>query len=204
MATTDLKAVYVAKYEFDPDSKLVTYTGGRRIGGAVNHNMTPTAGKAALYADGAESITANYTTGGTLTHAIADLTDGDKAFITGIAAVPMEINGRQVNIYPETDEIQPPYLGYGTVRVGMDVNNKVWYQPIIYPKIKYGVSAESYTTKGETITITAESLTASVLKEDVTGKWRINAERQESLEAAIEVVEFILGENNSSRKAVKR
>lgn len=197
MATTDLKAVYVAKYEYDSESKLVTYTEGRRIGGAVNHNMTPTSGKAALYADGAEAITANYTTGGTLTHAIADLTDEDKAFITGIEAVPMQINGKQVNVYAETDEIQPPYLGYGTVRVGMDVSNNVWYQPIIYPKIKYGVVAESYTTKGETITITAESLTASVLKEDIDGKWRITAERQRSLEAAIEVVEKFLGEKSS-------
>jgi len=193
MATTDLKAVYVAKYEYDSENNLTSYSGGRRIGGAVNHNMTPTAGKAALYADGAEAITANYTTGGTLTHAIADLTDDDKAFITGVHPVPRTINGRKVNLYPETDEIQPPYLGYGTVRVGMDINNRVWYEPIIYPKIKYGVAAESYTTKGENITITAESLTASVLKDDATGQWRICAERQESLEAAIEVVEAILG-----------
>lgn len=193
MATTDLKAVYVAKYEYDSDSKAVTYSAGRRIGGAVNHNMTPTAGKAALYADGAEAITANYTTGGTLTHAIADLTDEDKAFITGIQAVPKTINGRKVNLYPETDEIQPPYLGYGTVRIGMDIHNQMWYEPIIYPKIKYGVAAESYTTKGENITITAESLTASVLKDDATGQWRICAERQESLDAAIEIIENILG-----------
>ena len=61
--------------------------------------------------------------------------------------------------HPETDEIQPPYLGYGTVRIGMDIHSQMWYEPIIYPKFKYGVAAKSYTTKGEniTITITAES-----------------------------------------------
>lgn len=68
-----------------------------------------------------------------------------------------------------------PYGGLGFYSTGLDRDNKKTYQGIFYPKVKAAVQGESYSTKGDSITLSNQRLRFMGMASKA-GDWKILSE----------------------------
>ena len=165
MIYTGLSRLYVAKYSYDKLLNKTSYTDGISLGEAMDYVINITTASTPLYTNNRKRGEIVSFSDGSVTHKAPDSNMEASAYISGIT--PKEITiaeGKTVRKYGRSVEIQPPYLGFGTVYQVYDADaNKYRYQPIITPKIQYQLSSNNVTTQGETITFNVPDLPAKVM-----------------------------------------
>ena len=194
MIYTGLSRLYVSKYSYDKLLNKASYSDGISLGEAMDYVINITTASTPLYTNNRKRGEIVSFSDGSVTHKAPDSNMEASAYISGIT--PKEITiaeGKTVRKYGRSVEIQPPYLGFGTVYQVYDVDaNKYRYQPIITPKIQYQLSSNNVTTQGETITFNVPDLPAKVFVDDETKEWIWEFELFETEAEADEVLRKIL------------
>lgn len=145
-----------------------TYAAGQifQCGKAVETSIQPNSKEGSLYADNA------------LSEYVKEFTDADvNTTIDSLPAPAANImfghtvsgtGSNPTTIYKADDS--SPYVGYGFV-VDKIENNVKKYQACLLHKVKFSEGAETYTTKGNTISFGTPQLTGKAMAQD-NGKWR--------------------------------
>lgn len=160
MAYYGLSKPYFAKLNLEAG----TYSEGFRCGKAVGTDITPNYIEASLYGDDE------------LAEYVKEFKDADVNVST--TEMPLEaasvLFGHKVD--KEKSEItygaddQANYVGYGTYM--KEVKDGVVKYPAVWlPKVKFSDSAESFTTKGDSITFVTPNFSGKA-STDATGNWR--------------------------------
>ena len=145
-----------------------TYAAGQifQCGKAVETSIQNNSKEGSLYADNA------------LSEYVKEFTDADvNTTIDSLPAPAANImfghtvsgtGSNPTTIYKADDS--SPYVGYGFV-VDKIENNVKKYQACLLHKVKFSEGAETYTTKGDTISFGTPQLTGKAMAQD-NGKWR--------------------------------
>jgi hypothetical protein len=191
MAGVGLTRFFMAKYS--ATNGVVTYSDGGEFMDAISFN--PEIEKADnndLYANNAvkESAGGKFA-GGTITVGTDELSPEAGSFITGIALTEMEITSdagsKTYEVMKFDNAINPPYIGFGTIRTGQ-INGTKYWKPYIYTKIRFDIPLDSCTTQGETIEWQTPELTATIYRDDTsTEMWHMET----TCESEADAVAFI-------------
>lgn len=195
MIYTGLSRLYVAKYLYDGLLNKTAYNDGICLGEAMDYTINITTSSTPLYTNNRKRGEIVSFSDGSVTHKAPDAKLDAGAYISGITPIDYVMkDGSKIKKYGRSIEVQPPYLGFGTVYQTFDFDaKKYYYQPIIVPKIQYQISSSSVTTQEDKITLTVPDLPAKVFVDDETREWIWEFDLQETEVAADTVIRKILG-----------
>lgn len=173
MVTIGFSYPRVAKYSASGND--VTYSDGMALGRGVSVSLdVESASDNNFYADNqlAESETGVFTSG-TLTATVDGLENAAATLIFGLPdPEPVTVNESPVQMQGYGDSMKPPYVGFGFVWATQQ-DGVISYFPVVYPKIKFNIPSEEYTTKEDQIDWQTQDLEATVMRDDTTAhNWR--------------------------------
>lgn len=164
MAVVGLSKSYVAKYSHS--NGTVTYSEGTNLGPATEFSTEIEAGKNNdLYGDNGIQETSRTFSGGTLTHSTTELTQEGSSLILGITPSKLTIGDKEVTELVYDDDVNPPYLGFGTI-VKKIIKGLTKWRGVVITKIMYNTNGDSATTQGAEIEWQVPKLTAQILRDD--------------------------------------
>lgn len=194
MAGIGLSNIYAAEYT--NSGNTVTYSSGKKLGKAISLELTLDGGgnDNLLYADNgpAESDSASFA-GGEITVTTDELDADNADWIFGGSSESLTVSGvTGVTIHESSANDVAPYLGIGGIRK-VQKNNEIKYQAIMYTKVQFRQTGESYTTQGETIEWQTPTLTASLMRDDSTkATWMKKSNLLDSEDDALKVLKALL------------
>lgn len=153
----------IAKYNYNAETGVITYSDAFRCGEAMNTTVTPNYVNAALYGDNKKVDEVNEFVDATL--AIGSTTMPSNA--------PKILFGHDVN---NTTGVETSgandvsnYVGYGAAVKNSDGT----YDAIVLLKARFTEGAENFQTKGSSISYVTPALSGSAVTRDTDDKWRI-------------------------------
>lgn len=153
----------IAKYNYNAETGVITYSDAFRCGEAMNTTVTPNYVNAALYGDNKKVDEVNEFVDATL--AIGSTTMPSNA--------PKILFGHDVNSTTgvETSGANDVsnYVGYGAAVKNSDGT----YDAIVLLKARFTEGAENFQTKGSSISYVTPALSGSAVTRDTDDKWRI-------------------------------
>lgn len=158
-----------------------TYTDGMIVGKAVSLEVTPNYATGSLYGDDEQVESASEFTNANVALGTTDVPVSAASLLFG-----HEVDGTKV-ISRATDSA--PYVGVGTV-IPEKINGAQKYVALIVIKTQFAEGAESYQTKGDSITFTTPTLNGVALPGD-DSKWREKKEFDTYEEALAYVKNFL-------------
>lgn len=170
MATIGLSKPYCAKYNFDNDSKAVSYTEGMVMGKATEMDISVgTSDDNNLYADNGVAESDRTFTDGTLTLSTDDLTQEVSAMILGAEQEDIGtiagITDTGVKELLYNDNMQVPYLGVGFIVKKKHQGLYKW-RAVVLTRVMFNIPADAAETQGETIEWQVPTLTATILRDE--------------------------------------
>lgn len=191
MVTTGYSMPYVAKYT--NSGATVTYDSGMKLGRGVNvSSEIEQPDDNNFYADNvlAETESAQFVSG-SLTITIDGLDNDAAILLLGLpAAEDFTVDsGTTVSLQHYGKAMNPPYVGFGYVRRTME-NGATKYFPVVHPKCKFSIPADSAATQEDQIDWQTQELSATLLRDDTEGAdWKItSAEGLDTEDAAVAVL----------------
>lgn len=180
MATIGVSKPKYAIYNYDEETKAITYSNGGSLGKATEVDVTiNTSEDNNLFADNGIAETDRQFTDGTITVGTDHLSPKVSMAILGARAVALEeipgITDTDVKELVFDDGMSNPYLGQGII-IKTQKNNKTAWRAIMFTKTMFNVPDEAATTQGEQIEWQTPSLVAAILRDDsATHVWKREA-----------------------------
>ncbi|MGN1231705.1 MAG: major tail protein [Anaerotignum sp.] len=199
MAKIGLSKPYAARY--GNNGSTVTYTGGALMGKAVQMSIElDSADDNILYADNGPAESENTFSGGTMKLTTDDLMPDVMLDVLGVTEKAIAGSGIQTTDpkwFVWDDNQETPYMGYGAIAM-IQKGQKVKYQAVILPKVKFTNPNDTFNTKGEKIEWGTPEISANILRSDAEGHpWKMISSTMDSeadAEAAIKEFLNISGE----------
>ena len=165
MASIGLAKSYYAKYNVS-DQGVISYTDGGLLGKAVEAQIELDGNDPSkFFADNGPAESALSFTGGTLTITNDRLSLSPVAALLGLTTAPVTTPSGTHLSFPA--DINPPYVGYGTVKKDI-IDGVTSYMSIILYKVQFRVPALDVTTQGETVEFNGQEFTATIMRNDAT------------------------------------
>ena len=180
MATIGVSKPYYGIYNYNEQTKQVTYTNGGVMGKATEVNIEiETSEDNNLYADNAIAETDRQFTGGTLTNATDDLSQDVSKVILGLVEQALEemdgVTDQGVQELIFDDRQITPYLGVGFIIKKM-VRGVTMWRAVVLTKIMYSVPSDAAVTQGESIEWQTPELSGTIMRDDSeTHMWKREA-----------------------------
>lgn len=170
MAIIGVSQPKYAVYDYDPETKKITYSNGGSLGKATQVDVTiNTSEDNNLYADNGLAEMDRQFTDGTITVGTDDLSQEVSKIILGAREVELEeipgITDEGVKELVFDDDMENPYLGQGYI-IKTQKNNKTAWRAVMFTKTMFNVPDESATTQGEQIEWQTPSLVATISRDD--------------------------------------
>ena len=199
MAKIGLSKPYFAKYS--NTGETVTYSDGALLGKAVELSIElEGAEDNILYADNGPAESANTFAGGTMKLTTDDLLPDVMLDVLGVIEKDIENSGIQTTEpkwYVWDDKQETPYMGFGAIAM-IQKDQKVKYQAVILPKIKFTNPNDTFSTKGEKIEWGTPEISGNIHRSDAADHpWKMISSPMDSeadAEAAIKAFLNISGE----------
>lgn len=194
MAKIGLRKPYFAVYS--NTGETVTYSNGALIGKAVELSIElEAADDSILYADDAPAEAANVFAGGSVKLTTDDLLPGVMLSVLGVAEKTItneKIQTKDPKWYIWDDRQDTPYLGFGAI-VKIQTNNKIGYQAVILPKIKFTNPNDTFKTHGKEIEWGTPEISGTILRSDAADHpWKSVSSVMESADDAEEAIKQYL------------
>lgn len=175
MARVGLSKSYYAKYNVSSQDGSISYSNGGSLGKAVECEISlDSTDPTIFYADNGPAESAAAFSGGTLTITNDSLPIAKAADILGLTTVTVTSPAGDALVFPA--DLNPPYLGYGTV-AKMIVNNTPVWRAIFLHKIQFQMPVDTFATQEDSIEFSGHELTAKILRDDAaTPAWRTIAD----------------------------
>lgn len=199
MAVKGLSIPVFGRYNFNPDTGKVTYSGGMINPHAIEYTLTPeSTDNNPLYGDNQiiENDTPRFN-GATLSLGIDELEQDVAEFILGVKIIQMSYGtDKTVKVTVYDDEQTPPFLGQGIIEEHQ-INDVNRYKAVIMNKVQFNNPESTATTRGESIEWQTKTIEGNVSRSDATGAdgvhpWKTGAWFDSEAEA-IEYLKYMLG-----------
>lgn len=180
MATIGVSKPKYAIYNYDEETREVTYSNGGVLGKMTEVDVTiNTSEDNNLFADNGIAEADRQFTDGTITEGTDDLSQEVSRAILGAREQALEeipgIADQDVKELIFDDGMETPYLGRGFI-IKKQKNNKVFWRAVMFTKTMTNVPDESATTQGEQIEWQTPSLVSTILRDDTpTHMWKREA-----------------------------
>lgn len=199
MAVKGLSIPVFGRYNYNPTTGKVTYSGGMINPHAIEYTLTPeSTDNNPLYGDNQiiENDTPRFN-GATLSLGIDDLVQEVAEFILGVKIVQMSYGpDKTVKVTVYDDEQTPPFLGQGIIEEHQidDVNR---YKAVIMNKVQFNNPEATATTRGESIEWQTKTIEGNVSRSDETSEngvhpWKTGAWFDSEAEA-LAYLKYMLG-----------
>ena len=167
MAKTGLIKPYFAKYNYNSETGVVTYSGGGVLGHAIEYTISCEKSEDnKLWADNkVVEIDRGRFQSGTFSLGTDHLSREVSKTILGIKEVTYTKGTLTVKELVYDDDMEPVALGIGVVETHQ-VNNQHKYRAVITPKVIFSPPEDSATTKGETIEWQTPSIEGKIERSD--------------------------------------
>lgn len=199
MAVKGLSIPVFGRYNFNPDTGKVTYSGGMINPHAIEYTLTPeSTDNNPLYGDNQiiENDTPRFN-GATLSLGIDELEQDVAEFILGVKIIQMSYGtDKTVKVTVYDDEQTPPFLGQGIIEEHQ-INDVNRYKAVIMNKVQFNNPETTATTRGESIEWQTKTIEGNVTRSDATGAdgvhpWKTGAWFDSEADA-IEYLKYMLG-----------
>ena len=199
MAVKGLSIPVFGRYNFNPDTGKVTYSGGMINPHAIEYTLPPeSTDNNPLYGDNQiiENDTPRFN-GATLSLGIDELEQDVAEFILGVKIIQMSYGtDKTVKVTVYDDEQTPPFLGQGIIEEHQ-INDVNRYKAVIMNKVQFNNPETTATTRGESIEWQTKTIEGNVTRSDATGAdgvhpWKTGAWFDSEAEA-IEYLKYMLG-----------
>lgn len=199
MAIKGLSIPVFGKYQYNPDSKRVSYVGGMINPHAIEYTLTPeSADGSALYGDNRiiENDNPTFNTG-TLSLGVDDLTQETSKYLLGIKTYQQTYgSGKTVEVAVYDDDQKAVALGVGLIELHQldDVDH---YRAVIMKRVIFNLPENTATTKGESVEWQTKTIEGTVSRSEAITEnekypWMTDA-WFESEANALEWLEYNLG-----------
>lgn len=194
MAKIGLRKPYFAVYS--NTGETVTYSNGALMGKAVELSIElEAADDSILYADDTPAEAANVFAGGSVKLTTDDLLPGVMLSVLGVAEKTItneKIQTKDPKWYIWDDRQDTPYLGFGAI-VKIQSNNKIGYQAVILPKIKFTNPNDTFKTHGKEVEWGTPEISGTILRSDAADHpWKSVSSVMESADDAEEAIKQYL------------
>lgn len=179
MAYVGLRKPFVAKY----DRATKTYSQGFRYSHAVNLSITPNYAEASLYGDDIQVEYEKSFTNATIS--LGTTSTPIKAAAVMFGHTVDEENSKVT--FKGTDE--PNYVGLGVI-APEKVDGVSKYVALVIIAAKFADSAESFSTKADSLTFNTPTIEGSAIAED-DGRWKVTQAFDTEAEALLFVKNFL-------------
>lgn len=180
MAIIGVSKPKYAVYEYDADTKTVTYSNGGTAGKMTEVDVTiNTSEDNNLYADNGLAEADRQFTDGTLTEGTDHLSQEVSKTMLGIREEDLEeipgITDTGVKELIYDDSMETPYLGRGFI-IKQQVKNVVSWRGVVFTKTMPNIPDESATTQGEQIEWQTRQIVSAIMRDDTEAhKWKREA-----------------------------
>lgn len=199
MAVKGLSIPVFGRYNYNPTTGKVTYSGGMINPHAIEYTLTPeSTDNNPLYGDNQiiENDTPRFN-GATLSLGIDELEQNVAEFILGVKIIQMSYGAdktAKVTVYD--DEQTPPFLGVGIIEEHQ-INDVNRYKAVIMCKAQFNNPESTATTRGESIEWQTKTIEGNVSRSDETSEngvhpWKTGAWFDSEAEA-VTYLEYMLG-----------
>ena len=199
MAVKGLSIPVFGRYNFNPDTGKVTYSGGMINPHAIEYTLTPEStdnnplfGVMLRLATGSTRFP-----GATLSLGIDELEQDVAEFILGVKIIQMSYGtDKTVKVTVYDDDQTPPFLGQGIIEEHQ-INDVNRYKAVIMNKVQFNNPESTATTRGESIEWQTKTIEGNVTRSDATGAdgvhpWKTGAWFDSEADA-IEYLKYMLG-----------
>ena len=164
MANVGLSKPYYAAYTNSGSG--TTYSNGAKIAKAISCKIENGGGEAEnWYADNGIAESSNSFGNGTLTLETDSLP-------LAVAKDLFDLTVDTSSVYHFNADDVPPYLGFGIIKK-LITGGATAYWGIVLPKIQFQVPNEDLTTQGESVEFASNEITATIMRDDTTGDWKL-------------------------------
>lgn len=152
-----ISAKFPMIYKRKESTGSVKFGAPKAVGKAIQLGDTPTVSRAVLYADDIEAESDGRVASRALTLGTSTIPTACAADMFGITVTAADTSGDKPETVTYTDEADGEYLGLSIIR-GEVVDGVKRFIVCFYPKVKFDQPAETYATKGETLTFATHSI----------------------------------------------
>lgn len=175
-----------AVYSYDSSTKKVTYSNAVRLGEAMTGQFTPNYTDASLQGDDHEVDSSNELTSTTINLGVTKLPIKAHNVVFGSTVTGSKVSEKT------TDKANDVGLGF------MTRQSDGKYTAFIYNKTKFSKGAETYTTKGQTVTYSTPTLNGKAVESDADSEVR-NFEEDLTEEEAWKYITDVLGDPDANQ-----
>lgn len=169
MAKKGLSRLFMAEYNYDEDTKKVTYKNGCENERMASYSTEISSSEASnLYLNNAIAETeGGKFQSGTFTLETGDLSPETSIMICGLKKKSVTITGVDdpVEEVIYDDDMKPTDLGIGTIELHQK-NGVEFYRAIVLPKVFFNVPSDSATTKGESVEWQTQETSGTIQRSD--------------------------------------
>lgn len=166
MASIGLRNPYYAVYNYDSETREVTYSDGGLMAKAVEFSSKlESSDSNNLYADDGIAESDTSFGGGEMTITTDDLTQKVSQIVLGLKTQKITVNEKEIDELVYDDDMAAPYLGFGVI-VPKKVNGSRKWRAVVLLRIQFAVPEESAKTKGDKIEWITPQLTATVTRSE--------------------------------------
>lgn len=169
MAGIGLSKPYCAIYNYDTETKTVSYTNGAALGKYTNLDISLNdGGENILYADNAPAESDKQFTGGTATLTVDELRPAVMVPFFGIKeeainAEGVETEGAAWQVYDDDQNI--PYIGIGGI-IKHKVDGVIRWMGFVLEKTQLTTPGLSAVTQGQTVEWQTKAVAATIMRSD--------------------------------------
>lgn len=179
MAIKGLSKPYFAKYNFDGNT--ATYTDGGVFGKAIEWGVKVNkSDDNHLYADnGIAETDKGMFLDGELSVTTSGITPATSRFVLGIKTKTVTVNGKQTTVSVYDEDMESPDLGFGIIEWHQN-NNMDKYRAVILLRVFFSIPEDAATTKGESVEWNTPSITATIMRSEVSSPNGIKPWKEEA------------------------
>ena len=166
MAYFGLSKPWIGAYSIDDSTHAETYADLTQVGEAVSTEATPNYNEASLYGDNKQ------------VESVKEFTSADISM--GITRIPAKAAQMMFGHTVTTDGVETSnandaagYVGYGCIVQSIE-NGVKSYRGLFFPKVMMVEGAETYETKGESVTFQTPTLSGKAMP-NYAGAWRVKS-----------------------------
>ena len=177
----------IAKYNFNAETRVITYSDAFRCGEAMTTTITPNYVTGALYGDNKKVDEASEFVDATLAIGSTIMPSSAPSILFG-----HDVNGTTGVETSGANDVSN-YVGYGVTVKNSDGS----YDALVLYKAKFTEGAENFQTKGSSMNYVTPQLSGSAVTRDTDDKWRVKNFGFASESDAVDWICSVLGIENT-------
>lgn len=193
MPNFDFKGIRVAKYNFEKEGAVVSYSDHAAMGDAMNCTLTLSFAEGRCYAEGGLAEYMKKATGGTISIGVKYLTDAVQKMMYGAEDNSYQIKEKPVAGIRYTEKSTGNYVGCSMYAEDL-VDGKHCFTCLFVPRVLFGPPGYVFQTLGQSITFQTPTTSGEFLRTEDATRLLLDVATVDTEEEAVAWTKAVMGE----------